>query len=109
MKENLSDEDIEQLRRNFMADDHSIWYNKAISDQEHGNKAEDNAGGQEEEDTGKNIDQEQADSDTSLPDEEEGDHTDSTEQLLAVIESKDGGGQGGEGEGDRERDEKKLL
>lgn len=109
MKENLSDEDIEQLRRNFMADDHSIWYNKAISDQEHGNKAEDNAGGQEEEDTGKNIDQEQADSDTSLPDEEEGDHTDSTEQLLAVIESKDGGGQGGEGEGDRERDEKKTA
>ncbi len=34
-------------------------------------KAEDNAGGQEEEDTGKNIDQEQADADTSLPDEEE--------------------------------------
>lgn len=62
MKENLSDEDIEQLRRNFMADDHSIWYNKAISDQEHGNKAEDNAGGQ-----------------------------------------------GGEGEGDRERDEKKTA
>ena len=108
MKENLSDEDIEQLRRNFMADDHSIWYNKAISDQEHGNKAEDNAGEQEE-DTGKNIDQEQADSDTSLPDEEEGDHTDSTEQLLAVIESKDGGGQGGEGEGDSERDEKKAA
>mgnify|MGYP000161042833 CR=1 FL=1 len=49
MKENLSDEDIEQLRRNFMADDHSIWYNKAISNQEHGNKTEDNAGEQEEE------------------------------------------------------------
>ncbi len=29
--------------------------------------------------------------------------------MLAVIESKDGGGQGGEGEGDRERDEKKTA
>ena len=103
MKENLSDEDIEQLRRNFMADDHSIWYNKAISNQEHGNKTEDNAGEQEEEDTGKNIDQEQDDTDTSLPDGEEGEHADSTEQLLAVIESEDGGGQGGEGEGDRKK------
>lgn len=109
MEENLSDEDMEQLRKNFMADEHFIWYHPNILDQEHGDKEkeEEDAGEQEDEDTGNKIDPEEADADTSLPEGEEGEDADRTDELLATIESEDGGGQGGEGEGDSDRNEKK--
>ena len=107
MEENLSDEDMEQLRKNFMADEHFIWYHPNILDQEHGDKEKEDAGEQEDEDTGNKIDQEDADADTSLPEGEEGEDADRTDELLATIESEDGGGQGGEGEGDSDRNEKK--
>lgn len=109
MEENLSDEDMEQLRKNFMADEHFIWYHPNILDQEHGDKEkeEEEAGEQEDEDTGNKIDPEEADADTSLPEGEEGEDADRTDELLATIESEDGGGQGGEGEGDSDRNEKK--
>lgn len=109
MEENLSDEDMEQLRKNFMADEHFIWYHPNILDQEHGDKEkeEEDAGEQEDKDTGNKIDPEEADADTSLPEGEEGEDADRTDELLATIESEDGGGQGGEGEGDSDRNEKK--
>lgn len=109
MEENLSDEDMEQLRKNFMADEHFIWYHPNILDQKHGDKEkeEEDAGEQEDEDTGNKIDPEEADADTSLPEGEEGEDADRTDELLATIESEDGGGQGGEGEGDSDRNEKK--
>lgn len=109
MEENLSDEDMEQLRKNFMADEHFIWYHPNILDQEHGDKEkeEEEAGEQEDEDTGNKIDPKEADADTSLPEGEEGEDADRTDELLATIESEDGGGQGGEGEGDSDRNEKK--
>ena len=106
MEENLSEEDVEQLRKNFFADDHSIWHNKTILDQGNGDKDE-NSVGEHEEDIGKKIDEKDAVSDSALPEGEEGEHTNSEEELLAVIESEDGGGTGGEGEGENNQEDKK--
>ena len=99
VEENISDEEVEQLRKNFFADDHSIWHNKTILDQGNGDKDENDVG-EHEEDIGKKIDPEDAVSDSSIPEGEEGEHANASDELLAVIESEDGGGKGGEGEGE---------
>ena len=106
VEENISDEEVEQLRKNFFADDHSIWHNKTILDQGNGDKDENDVG-EHEEDIGKKIDPEDAVSDSSIPEGEEGEHANASDELLAVIESEDGGGKGGEGEGENDQKDKK--
>ena len=107
MEEGLSDADIEQLRRNFLADDHSIWHNKTFVESGNGDKDENAAGEQEDDDSGKETDDNEGLSEEMEPEGEEGEDAGSSDELNAVIESEDGGGIGGEGSGDSDRADRK--
>ncbi|MBR3068982.1 MAG: hypothetical protein IKG62_02925, partial [Lachnospiraceae bacterium] len=57
MEEGISPEEIEVLRRNFLADDHSIWHNKTILESGDGEKDENAPGEHEEDGSGKDTDE----------------------------------------------------
>lgn len=106
MEENISDEEIEQLRRNFIADDHSIWHNKTILEKGDQDKDENAAGDHEDDSSGSETDDSQGIGESMPPDNEEGEDAESNDEFLDVVESEDGGGIGGEGEGNSDRENK---
>ncbi|MBQ9155408.1 MAG: metallopeptidase [Eubacterium sp.] len=107
MEENISDVEIEQLRRNFMADDHSIWYNKTILEDENQDKEENAAGDEDDDSSGKKIDDNEGIGEDLPPDGEEGEDAGQSDEVLSVVESEEGGGIGGEGEGNSDREDRK--
>ncbi len=106
-EQNLSVEEIERIRLSFLADDHSIWHNKTFLERGDGEKDENDPGGHEEQDADKKIEKETGGEEALPSEEEEGENSESGEESSVVMESEDGGGIGGEGEGENDRGEKK--
>ncbi|MBQ9155371.1 MAG: hypothetical protein IJ137_01170, partial [Eubacterium sp.] len=107
MEENISDVEIDQLRRNFMADDHSIWHNKTILEEENQDKEENAAGDEDDDSSGKKRDDNEGIGEDLPPDGEEGEDAGQSDEVLSVVESEEGGGIGGEGEGNSDREDRK--
>ena len=99
-------EDIEHLQKNFHADDHSIWYNKVEVEKGDGEKDENDAGTPEG-DLGDADDDEGVEEDMSP--EEEGEDAGSNEEMIAAVESEDGGGAGGSGDGEADTGQPALT
>lgn len=97
MEQDLSREELERIRENFYADDHSIWHKETVREQGNGDQEKPDSESPEKTDAGKDPDVRQNAEEETEPEKEDGEKSRSVEGLMALAESKDGGGIGGEG------------